>query len=683
MFGGLRNHFRRVGHRHRAAGRWAKAADAYARHVRFHAGDLPDWIRLTEMAMAADRPALAARAYRHLSKQSPNDPDIVFQLAQSLKRMGQEDQALAMFRRALLLSERVVPKPERQWPEPDPVAPGTILYSVQDMVSYLTRHPTVTGIQRVQAGIARYLLETVPEQVGFVLTDAEPGVRPGDFWQVDSDILLAIIDAAEAVDGDHTRLKSLIADCRRTARPIRPGAGHTLIVLGAFWALGNAPVRYFAAKRRGARIGVYVYDLIPITHPQFCEMELSLHFSVGFGQICALADFFLTISEDTARRVRSLLSEHDLAPVPVQAVPLAHGRALDPTLTLTITPAGGIDRPFVAYVSTIEARKNHIYVVRVWQALMDAGVAVPDLWFVGRPGWKIEPLTALLAETGNLGGRVRLMHDLTDAELADVYRQAMFTVFTSFVEGWGLPIGESLAHGTPCVASDGSSMPEVGGDLVDYVDPTDIDNGVGVIGRLLTDPPALVERRARIAAHFVPRTWDEVGADFAQAVRSLSVVAPHPLRPPLLEAGRIFRLGERLDVDFTFDALMRSPRGLLLADRVLALCDDAAWMDPADIDIRFRSDLQPATPITLTLELYRSDRLAKVDLSVSSGDDRRHVPFQSLPVVETAPLSLSLNGSVAADGTVAITLASDAPAADDATARIGLVSIVHQARGEA
>ncbi|PZO05365.1 MAG: hypothetical protein DCF28_03720 [Alphaproteobacteria bacterium] len=681
MFSGLRNYFRRLGHRHRAASRWAKAADAYGWHVRLHPHDIPDWIRLAECSLASGRSDKAARVYEYLRKLSPDKPDIAFQLAHILKITGRDTEALEMFQRALLLSERIDNNSVKIWPTPDTVAADTILYSVQDMINYLTRNSTVTGIQRVQAGIARHLIEAGGSGVGFVLTDAEYGVRPGDFWLLDPLKLLALIDAVESVDGDHASLKRLIVACRNSARPIRPGLGHTLIILGAFWALGNAPTRYLAAKKRGARVGVYIYDLIPITHPQFCEMELCLHFSVGFSQICALTDFFLTISEDTAERVRVLLSAHDRVLVPVQAVPLAHTLSRCPDLTPSVeTDKLTLMTPFVAYVSTIEGRKNHIYVMRIWEALIARGVAVPDLWFVGRLGWKIGPLTDVLEQTKNLGGRVRLMHDLTDAELAQVYSRASFTVFTSFVEGWGLPIGESLAHGTPCVSSDTSSMPEVGGDLVDYVDPTDTEQGLALIGRLLNDPFELEERRRRIAEKFVARTWDDVGADFVKSIRCLSLNPTHPARPPLLEVDQSFRPGEMTDADFSFATLMRSPRGLLLAEFSGGLDDHGAWMGREDAVIRFQSPLPPGTPITLTLGFYRRGSPNVGEVSVTSGDHRVDFGLQSLPSIQSPPRLISLNGRVAIDGTVTLCLAIDKAALVEDSCRVGLCSIGYQPR---
>ena len=62
---------------------------------------------------------------------------------------------------------------------------------------------------------------------------------------------------------------------------------------------------------------------------------------------------------------------------------------------------------------------------------------------------------------------------MTDVELALLYRKCLLTMFPSLAEGWGLPVGESLAYGKICIASRAGAIPEVGGELVDYVDPYD------------------------------------------------------------------------------------------------------------------------------------------------------------------------------------------------------------------
>jgi glycosyltransferase involved in cell wall biosynthesis len=131
----------------------------------------------------------------------------------------------------------------------------------------------------------------------------------------------------------------------------------------------------------------------------------------------------------------------------------------------------------VLFVSTIEIRKNHRLLVRVWRRLIarHGTEAVPALIFAGQIGWMVDDLLADLAESGHLGGKIEHRPGLSDEELDEAYRSCLFTVFPSFCEGWGLPIAESLAHGKFCVASNRTSIPEVGGDLIDYFDPSDDD----------------------------------------------------------------------------------------------------------------------------------------------------------------------------------------------------------------
>jgi hypothetical protein len=116
----------------------------------------------------------------------------------------------------------------------------------------------------------------------------------------------------------------------------------------------------------------------------------------------------------------------------------------------------------VLCVGTIESRKNHLALFQAWKLLLEEGFEPPPLIWVGRPGWRVEDLLAQLAATRSLDGRIRLLHGVSDPELVALYRGALFSVFPSFTEGWGLPVGESLALGTPCLASPRAPRPRRG-----------------------------------------------------------------------------------------------------------------------------------------------------------------------------------------------------------------------------
>ncbi len=130
----------------------------------------------------------------------------------------------------------------------------------------------------------------------------------------------------------------------------------------------------------------------------------------------------------------------------------------------------------------------------------------------------------------------------TDAELIWLYSRTLFTVFPSLAEGWGLPIGESLWFGKPCVASNATSMPEVGGDLCLYGDPHDIETFAGPIIRLIRDAEFHANAVAAIKASPL-RTWAEAATEVAAAVSFGPRAAPR--RRPKAHDGCPLR-GERV-----------------------------------------------------------------------------------------------------------------------------------------
>ena len=95
-------------------------------------------------------------------------------------------------------------------------------------------------------------------------------------------------------------------------------------------------------------------------------------------------------------------------------------------------------------------------------------------------------------------------------------------MFPSLAEGWGLPVGESLAHGKICIASRAGAIPEVGGELVDYIDPYNVSEGLDLLSRYLDDPELRRRREREIAGHFHPRRWREVADDFLNSAQALA-----------------------------------------------------------------------------------------------------------------------------------------------------------------
>jgi glycosyltransferase involved in cell wall biosynthesis len=290
--------------------------------------------------------------------------------------------------------------------------------------------------------------------------------------------------------------------------------GDMIVSIGAAWGIPDY-MKYIAEVKRcyGIKFSILVHDLIPINYQSLVEPHHTVQFRSWLRDAVAVADIVFTNSKYSRTALIEFAAESAMRLPRVEV--LQFGSDLGDRLTagnqMTSLPAR-----YVLFVSTIEIRKNHRLLVRVWQQLLARHGAdlVPNLIFAGKIGWLVDGLLADLEASDYLNGKVILLRGLSDAELQQAYRSCLFTVFPSLCEGWGLPIAESLAHGKFCVASNGTSIPEVGGNLVDYFDPSNEQEALAKIERPLIEPGYLALREAQLRAEYRPRMW----ADCAHAL---------------------------------------------------------------------------------------------------------------------------------------------------------------------
>ena len=316
------------------------------------------------------------------------------------------------------------------------------------------------------------------------------------------------------------------------------GPGDRLILLDNAWSpRGLDQCLHHAAKTLGLEVCVLLHDLIPLVTPQYVEGDVCTRFHDWLMRSTEYVTCYLANSENTGQDLRAFLKSQN-ASLPVKVVPLAQAllsdrpqQPTDPNAHHAFTAASQqpdyiralTKTPYVLVVGTMEVRKNLWQLATVWDRLRRAptsGRALPKLVFAGRSGWLNDDFEALMKATGQLGGWVEIVNGPDDDVLAYLYRNCCFTVTASFYEGWGLPIGESLAYGKTAVVSNTSSMPEVGGDMVEYCDPHNLDSIETACLRLIDDPEHRMLLEERIAkAHL--RSWDEVASDMLAAIQRL------------------------------------------------------------------------------------------------------------------------------------------------------------------
>jgi glycosyltransferase involved in cell wall biosynthesis len=291
-----------------------------------------------------------------------------------------------------------------------------------------------------------------------------------------------------------------------------PLDGH-LAHLGSSWFFPEV-WRFSAEHRaRGGDVVQYVHDLIPITHPHFMPAKEPPQFENWLRHALDYATRFPCNSQWTASDLQRFSKELGRSSV-THVVTLAHEFVGYPRNTDVVVPerlASFTGKRFILCVGTIEARKNGAALLSVWRQLAaELGAQVPLLVFVGRYG-KIggDEFRDYLAASPELADLVVVVDGPSDQALAWLYRNCVFSTYPSHVEGWGLPVGEAAWFGRYCVASRASSIPEVCGDLIDYVDPDDLASIKAGILKPLLDPAYLHAKEVAIAAASL-RTWQDV-----------------------------------------------------------------------------------------------------------------------------------------------------------------------------
>jgi len=430
-------------------------------------------------------------------------------------------------------------EPEQQDHSPDNTSQSVVWFEVEDFLRYFDHFRNPSGVQRVQFEIYRAAntLDGIADRVRFCrLSIYSKRLHIVDFGEVRSAylnppgriapwktfwepaIFWRKFPRSFPVIVRHPRFffsifKAAVRDLlgtflrrNRFERFVRPG--DVIVSLGASWGIPNYMKHIAEAKRRyGIKFAPLVHDLIPIKHESLVEPHHTAQFREWLRAAIPVADIVFTNSKHTRTALITFAAESGWR-LP-RVVALEMGSGFGDRLTAGEQAMVSLPSRYVLFVSTIEVRKNHRLLVRVWQRLLERHGAnlVPNLVFVGKVGWLVDGLLADLEASGYLNGKVILLPSLSDAELQQAYRSCLFTVFPSLCEGWGLPIVESLAHGKFCVASNHTSIPEAGGDLIDYFDPLNEDDALAKIERPLIDPGYLAAREAQLRAEYRPRTW--------------------------------------------------------------------------------------------------------------------------------------------------------------------------------
>jgi glycosyltransferase involved in cell wall biosynthesis len=261
-------------------------------------------------------------------------------------------------------------------------------------------------------------------------------------------------------------------------------------------------------------VAVVVYDLITFKPDARPQRRASLIERATAGPAIRRAARLLCISQWT---LEDLVQRFPRAAPKATAIPLAASPPPDVDADAAVARLG-LDRPYVAAVGTLEPRKNLGRLIEAWSRLPADIRASHTLALVGPKGWEMDEV---LAPVRSARDDVRVLGFVSDDDLAALYMRCELFAYPSLYEGFGLPVLEAMQAGAPVVCSRTSSLPEVGGDAVAYVDPLDPGDIAAALERLLRDP----EERRRLAQAGRRRargfSWDETARLTFEALAAL------------------------------------------------------------------------------------------------------------------------------------------------------------------
>ena len=286
------------------------------------------------------------------------------------------------------------------------------------------------------------------------------------------------------------------------------------------WIVGPLHVFHspdFALPPLGKRTRaiVTVHDLSFMRLPRCFEPALLRYLTASVPRAVRRADWVFADSESTRNDVVELLhAPEDRVSVLYPGVeprfcPMADSEELE-----RVRLKYGLPARFILSVGTLQPRKNHATLVEAFSRLTDPGIG---LVIVGQRGWLYDELFALVRERRL--ERVLFPGFVQDTDLPAVYNLAEAFVFPSLYEGFGIPLLEAMACGTPVVAADNSSLPEVVGDAGLLVGATDVQALTRALERLLNDATLRQTLIARGLTRAMRFTWLRAAQDLLATYR--------------------------------------------------------------------------------------------------------------------------------------------------------------------
>ncbi len=256
------------------------------------------------------------------------------------------------------------------------------------------------------------------------------------------------------------------------AEVVEPNEDDLFVLPDAYWTKRGVWQAAAAARARGATIATVIYDLIPLTHPQYVGGKRTEGFRKYLHNAVENSDVLVTISQTVEMEIKQYIEEHfsQFTRVPSAIrhltlgaeLKLVEGEVRSCVRELFCSDSTTSDaKPPYLMVATFDPRKNHHYLLDAFDLLWETRTDL-RLCLIGRVGSLCGDVVQRIQNHPAYGKQLFAFHDIKDSELQFCYQSCRGVIFPSIVEGFGLPIVESLWFWKKTLAIDTTKKNEVG-----------------------------------------------------------------------------------------------------------------------------------------------------------------------------------------------------------------------------
>jgi glycosyltransferase involved in cell wall biosynthesis len=264
---------------------------------------------------------------------------------------------------------------------------------------------------------------------------------------------------------------------------------------------------------------VTVHDLTFFDHPEWHERTKAAFFRRAIRVAARHAEAVVCVSETTAARLRALCPPRGRLTVIRHGVDQARFRPAEEERGADCRALAeiGVEPPYVAFVGTIEPRKDLPTLIRAFDRMCGAHSGL-RLVVAGGPGWGMRAVDQAL-RAARFRERIVLVGYLDEDRKPALLRQAAAVAYPSLEEGFGMPVLEALACGSPLVTTTGSAMEELAEGAALLVAPGDVDGLAGMLDMAVRSDAGLPARRERGFAVAARHSWTAAALAYAQVYR--------------------------------------------------------------------------------------------------------------------------------------------------------------------